>query len=150
MLKKYKFGIDTWAIWIIAVIMLPNIIWALSDLPDDILKRETLTPSLDNVMTISQVLMILALCLIRNKETKSLSMMNSLPAISVAMCMLYYSAWIFYFSGGTDGFILTALCVTPCVALILYCLFRKNVPAMFLTLVFSVLHILRTVLNFIV
>ena len=86
MLKKYKFGIDAWAIWLIAVIMLPNIIWALSNLPDDILKRETLTPSLDNVMTISQVIMILALCFIRNKETKSLSMMNSLPAISIAMC----------------------------------------------------------------
>lgn len=150
MLKKYKFGIDTWAIWIIAVIMLPNIIWALSDLPDDILKRETLTPSLDNVMTISQVIMILALCFIRNKETKNLSMMNSLPAISIAMCMFYYSSWIFYFCGSADSFILMSLCVAPCIALILYCLFRKNAPALLFTALFSVFHIMRTVLNFLV
>lgn len=148
MLKKYKFGIDTWAIWIIAVIMLPNIIWALSDLPNDILKRETLTPVLDNIMTISQVMMILALCFIRNKETQNRPIKSSLPAISVAICMLYYSAWIFYFCGSADDFILTALCVVPCVALILYCIFRKNAPALLFTALFSVFHILRTVLNF--
>lgn len=148
MLKKYKFGIDTWAIWLFAVIMLPNIIWALSDLPNDILKSETLTPVLDNIMTIAQVLAILSLCLIKNRETQNRPIKSSLPAISVAVCMLYYSAWIFYFSGGSDGFILTALCVTPCVALILYCLFRKNAPALLFTALFSVFHIMRNVLNF--
>ena len=89
MLKKYKFGIDTWAIWLFAVIMLPNIIWALSDLPNDILKSETLTPVLDNIMTIAQVLAILSLCLIKNRETQNRPIKSSLPAISVAVCMLY-------------------------------------------------------------
>lgn len=150
MLKKYKFGIDVWAIWLIAVIMLPNIIWALSSLPNDILKRETLTPVLDNIMTIAQVLMILALCLIRNKDTQNRPIKSSLPAISVAMCMIYYSAWIFYFCGSAGGFILTALCTVPCIALILYCLFRKNAPALLFTALFSIFHIMRTVLNFLV
>ncbi len=148
MLKKYKFGIDVWAIWLFAVIMLPNIIWALSDLPNDVLKRETLTPVLDNIMTISQVLMILALCFIKNSETQNRPIKSSLPAISAAFCMLYYSAWIFYFCGSSDGIILTALCSVPCVALILYCLFRKNAPALLLTALFSVFHIMRTVINF--
>lgn len=148
MLKKYKFGIDAWAIWFIAAIMLPNIIWALSNLPNDILKNETLTPVLDNIMTIAQVLMIVSLCLIRNKETQNRPIKSSFPAISAAFCMFYYSSWIFYFCGSADSIILVSLCVTPCVALILYCLFRKNAPALLFTALFSVFHIMRTVLNF--
>ena len=135
MLKKYKFGIDAWAIWFIAAIMLPNIIWALSNLPNDILKNETLTPVLDNIMTIAQVLMIVSLCLIRNKETQNRPIKSSFPAISAAFCMFYYSSWIFYFCGSADSII---------------CLFRKNAPALLFTALFSVFHIMRTVLNFLV
>lgn len=149
MLKKYKIGFDVWALWILAVIMLPNIIWMIYSGPDDLFNRETVTPKVDVVMNIFRCLMLAALCFIRNK-TATRSIKSSLPAVSGACCMFYYSAWIFYYCGQSNNLIIISLCIFPCLAFIVYAFFKKNPFAFVFAIIFTLLHIVSTAVNYII
>ena len=41
-LKRYRFGLEPWALLLFALIMLPNILWAFMPAPDDVLRVESL------------------------------------------------------------------------------------------------------------
>ena len=149
MLKKYKIGFDVWALWIFAAVMLPNIIWLLYLTPNDVLHKETVTPTVDLIMSIFRWLTIAALCFIKNRSSNR-SIKSSLPAISGACCMFYYSAWIFYYCGEASNLIIMSLCIFPCIAILVYSYFRKNPFAFVLGAVFTVLHIISTTVNYII
>ncbi len=148
MLKKYKIGFDVWALWIFAVIMLPNIVWLIYSGPDDLFYKETVTPKVDLMANIFRCLMLVSLCFIRNK-TANRSIKSSLPAISGACCMFYYSAWIFYFCGEASNLIIISLCIFPCLAFLIFTVFRKNPLAFIFAAIFTVLHIISTTVNYI-
>ena len=61
-LKNYKFGFDPWGLGLFLVIMLPNCIWFAVPAPNDILRAESVTPLLDTVGQVLQVVLAAALC----------------------------------------------------------------------------------------
>ena len=98
MLKKYKIGFDIWGALLFLIIMIPNFIWFVVPAPNDILRAESITETVDTVAFVCQILMIAALCIFRNKGSKKLCIT---PAIIIAaVCyLLYVASWTAYYNG---------------------------------------------------
>ena len=47
MIKKYKIGFDIWGLIIFIIIMIPNFIWFAVPAPNDILREESITKTVD-------------------------------------------------------------------------------------------------------
>ena len=63
LLKKYRFGFDVWALVLFFIIMMPNFIWFAVPAPNDILRGESITKTVDEIASICQVLMVMSLCI---------------------------------------------------------------------------------------
>ena len=70
MLKKYKIGFDIWGALLFFTLMIPNFIWFAVPAPNDILRADTVTATLDTVTSVCQVLMVSSLCIFVNSERK--------------------------------------------------------------------------------
>ena len=68
MFKKYKVGFDIWGLLLFLIIMIPNFIWFAVPAPNDILRTDSITQILDTVASVCQVLMIVLLCILKNKD----------------------------------------------------------------------------------
>lgn len=142
-------GFDVKGLIMFAIIMIPNIIWSFVPAPNDILKAESVTVLLDSIASVSQVLMILGLCVFINKDNCKLNI-NPLT-ISTAICtILYYLCWVLYYTGIVQSVIILGLAVLPCVAFLLFAIDRKNYIAIIPTAIFTVCHIIFAVVNFVV
>lgn len=146
-IKSYKFGINVSAIALFALIMLPNIIWSFVPSQNDVLRNPSSTQILDTFMSVFQVVMIAALCIIKNKNAGKFGF-SLLVICSAVFVALYYVCWILYYCGIIGGIILIGLCVFPCCAFLLYAVDRKNYIALIPAIVFSVLHLISTIINF--
>ncbi len=73
MLKKYKIAFDIWALFLFLLIMLPNFIWLAIPAPNDILRVESATGTIDAITAVCQVLMLACLCFLRNEEGQRLA-----------------------------------------------------------------------------
>ena len=62
-MKKYRFGLDIWGLALFFLIMIPNFIWFAIPAPHDILRVESVTPIVDTIASIAQVIMIICLCI---------------------------------------------------------------------------------------
>ncbi len=71
MLKKYKFGFDISGLVLFLIVMFPDFIWFAVPAPNDVLRSNSVTPIIDAIGSICQVLFIAALCIIINKERKN-------------------------------------------------------------------------------
>ena len=60
MIKKYKIGFDIWGLIIFIIIMIPNFIWFAVPAPNDILRGESITETVDVIASICQVLMVIS------------------------------------------------------------------------------------------
>ena len=65
--KNYRFGFDVGAAVLFAAIMLPNIYWFSVPAPNDILRGASVTPTIDTIGSVFQMLMIGLLCILKNK-----------------------------------------------------------------------------------
>ena len=68
MLKNYKVGFDIWGALLFLIIMIPNFIWFAVPAPNDILRTDSITQILDTVASVCQVLIIVLLCILKNKD----------------------------------------------------------------------------------
>ena len=66
MVKNYRFGFDFGAAVLFAAVMLPNIYWFAVPAPNDILRGASVTPTIDIIGSVFQVLMIGLLCILKN------------------------------------------------------------------------------------
>ena len=55
MLKKYKIGFDIWGALLFLIIMIPNFIWFVVPAPNDILRAESITETVDTVAIVCQI-----------------------------------------------------------------------------------------------
>ena len=62
MLKRYTLSFEIWGLLIFWVIMIPNFIWFAIPAPNDILRANSITETIDTIASLYQVLMIIALC----------------------------------------------------------------------------------------
>jgi len=148
-IKSYKFGFNVSAVVIFVLIMLPNIIWFFVPAQNDILRNESGTQVLDVFVTVFQIIMIAVLCVIKNVNAKKIKI-SPFIILSAATGLLYYICWILYYSGVVHGVVLLGLCIFPSCAFLFYGIDRKNYIALVPISVFAVLHLVSTIINFMV
>ena len=96
LLKKYRFGFDVWALVLFFIIMIPNFIWFAVPAPNDILRGESITKTVDEIASICQVLMVMSLCIFIHQDRKKISITRFIMT-TVICCLLYFLCWVWLF-----------------------------------------------------
>lgn len=146
MKNHYRIGLDIPGLILFFLIMAPNLIWFFHPAPVDVLRWPSVTPGLDQIASVVQALFVAALCLLKSDRAGRLS-----AALwgGIAVCTAgYFIAWGGYFGGLVCPAQLIAMCVLPCLSLLLYAAGRRNWPAVVFGLVFGVLHTVYGICNF--
>lgn len=131
------------------VIMIPNFIWFDLPAPNDILRADSATEAFDTTASVCQVLMVIALCILINKERKRLSITPLIAAV-VVCCLLYFASWIFYYTGITNTVVILGLTLPPCLAFLFFAIDRKNIIAVVPILPFTICHLIYATVNYII
>lgn len=147
-LKNYKMGFDPWGLALFLSIMLPNIVWFVLPAPNDILRQESVTPLLDSVAQMFQIVMAAALCAVIN-VTRDKPMRRGYPASVAACVLLYFAGWVAYYAGIANSAVILDLCLAPCGAFLLFALAQKNALALIAVGGFTALHLLFALVNFV-
>ncbi len=146
---KYKLGFDMWGLILFFIIMIPNCIWFALPAPNDLLRSESVTPTVDIIASVFQVIMVTALCVIINKRRQK--PMKRIFIIGTAAAVVFYvTGWILYYAGIVHTVIILDLCVAPCVSFALFSAGRKNAAALLAVIVFTICHIIYGIANFII
>ena len=130
--------------------MMPNVIWFAVPAPNDVLRTESVTPVIDAVASVIQVLTVASLCFVVNAEGKRGLSLTPLVVAAVAFLLGYYTGWGLYYSGIVGAVVIFMLPLFPCAAFILFAVDRKNLPAIVFATLFAVCHLIFGVVNFIV
>lgn len=146
--KPYRFGFDVWGLLLFLLVMLPNIIWFAVPAPNDILRAESVTPVVDVIASICQVLTVACLCFLINEERSELRF-SPLVIAAVICVSAYYLGWALHYSGIANSWVILLLTLPPCLAFILFAADRKNLPAVLFASVFAVGHLIFGVVNFV-
>ena len=149
MLKNYKIGFNQIGLILFLIIMIPNFIWFVVPAPDDVLRTESVTGTIDNIASVCQVLMVASLCLIINRNHTESKVTGTIIAVIACICF-YYICWFCYYQGNADTAVLTGLTVFPCAAFLIYSYKKRNMIAAFFAGVFSVCHLIYAIVNFVV
>lgn len=147
--KNFKLGFDIGGLILFGVIMIPNFIWFIVPAPNDILRIESVTNTLDMIASVCQVMMIIILCLIINKNCEKTVHKWFVFGIVVS-CLFYFIGWIFYYNSVSNPLIILDLCITPCLAFLLYGIAKRNVIAIVPTIIFMICHLIYGIVNFII
>lgn len=146
MKHHYRIRVDVPGLILFCMIMAPNLIWFFHPAPADVLRQPSVTPGLDQIASVVQAVFVATLCLLKSDRV------GRLPAVlwgGVAVCTAgYFAAWSCYFGGLVHPALLLALCILPCLALLLYAAGRRNWAAACLGLVFGALHTAYGICNF--
>ena len=67
-MKNVKFNI--YGVLLFMLIMIPNFIWFMVKAPNDILRIESITPTIDLIASIFQIIMIICFCFSKDKNNK--------------------------------------------------------------------------------
>lgn len=146
-MRKYRLALDPWGLLLFLLIMLPNFIWFAVPAPNDILRRESVTPVLDGIASVCQVLLAAALCVIVNRERGRLRLT---PLIFASLCCggLYAAGWMFYYAGLAGPPVIVLLTLPPCLCFLFFALDRKNYAAVIPIVVFTACHSIYSIVNF--
>lgn len=149
MLKKYKMGFDIWALVLFVVIMIPNIIWFAISAPNDILRTESITKIPDAIASISQVVMLAALCVFINTGREKRNATRFIRAV-IINCVLYFVCWIFYYIGISNAVVILGMTIFPCLAFLFFAMDRKNNIAIIPIIIFTICHLIYGIVNYII
>ena len=148
-MKKYKFGFEIWGLLVFLIVMLPNFIWFAIPAPNDILRTDSITETVDTIASVCQIMMVAALCVFRNREAKKLCV-TSPVIISAGCCVLYLISWIVYYIGIVNAPVILGLIIPPCLAFLFFAIDRKNGLAIIPTVIFTLCHLIYGAVNFII
>ena len=101
---------DVSGLLLFLIIMIPNFIWFAVPAPNDILRTDSITGTFDTVASICQVLMIIILCVFRNKECKRISISPFIIAVIIC-CLLYFISWGVYYIGVVNAVVILGLTI---------------------------------------
>lgn len=149
MLKNYKFSFNADGLLLFLIVMIPNFIWFAIPAPNDVLRLNSITETIDMIASVCQVLMMTALCVIRNKESKKVCV-TPFIIVAAGCCLLYFISWIVYYAGIINAIVILGLTVLPCLAFLFFSIDRKNGVAIVPILVFMICHLIYGVVNFII
>ncbi|MCM1102579.1 MAG: hypothetical protein NC409_00620 [Clostridium sp.] len=145
--QNYKMGFDLAGFILFLGVMLPNLIWFAVPAVNDVLRRESVTPVVDQIGSVFQVTMIASLCIIVNQNCRK-PMKKVWSGGIAALVVLYYAGWCFYYSGSASPIVILDLCIAPCLAFVLFSAVRKNAAAFLSAAIFMICHVLFGVVNF--
>lgn len=148
-LKQYRFGFDPWGLFLFLLVMLPNFIWFAVPAPNDILRADSVTPVMDAIGSVFQVLTVACLCFVIHNDRSKLRF-SSLIIATIVCVAIYYIGWALYYTANVNPIVILLLTIPPCLAFILFAADRRNIPAVLLATVFAVCHLVFAVANFIV
>lgn len=149
MLKKYRFGFDIFGLILFLLVMIPNFIWFAVPAPNDVLRTESITPIIDVIGSVSQVVFIAAICILIRKDVDKIRL-SKLIILSLAMVITYFVGWILYYNGIVNPIVIALLTIPPCMAFIIYTIDRKNIVATIPAIIFTVCHVIYGVFNYII
>ena len=147
-MKRYRFGFEVWGLIIFFAVMLPNFIWFALPAPNDVLRAESVTPTVDMIGSVCQVVFVAALCMLINTDREKLRFS---PLIIAAVCCIavYFVGWVLYYCGLAGSVVISMLTLPPCIAFILFALDRKNMIALIPAVVFTICHLIYGAVNFV-
>ena len=149
MLKRYKLSFEIWGLLLFLIVMIPNFVWFAIPAPNDILRAESITEMVDTVASVCQILMIVSICIFRNRESKKLYI--SPFVIIVTVCyLLYVASWIAYYNGMTNVIVILGLTIPPCLAFLFFAIDKKNGIALIPISIFTICHLVYGIVNFII
>lgn len=148
MSKNYALRFDIWGLLLFFVIMIPNFFWFGVLAPHDVLRARSLTEMVDQVASLCQVLMIIALCIFKNRNARKIHI-DLWIILMFCSCLLYFASWIVYYCGMVNEVVILGLIAFPCLAFLLFEIDRKNWIVLIPTLIFTVCHLVYGVINFI-
>ena len=146
---KYRFGFDLTGLILFLLVMVPTFIWMAVPAPNDVLRTESVTPVVDMIASVCQVLTVACLCFVIHKERSKLRF-SPLVIAAVVCILIYYIGWVLYYSGTVTAMVILMLTIPPCLAFILFAIDRKNLPAVLFALGFAICHLVFAIVNFIV
>ena len=146
--NQYRFGFDVWGLILFLLVMIPNFIWFAVPAPNDVLRVESVTPVVDVIASVCQVLTVACLCFVINQERDKLRFSPLVIATMVCVAV-YYVGWVLYYSGIVSEWVILLLTIPPCLAFILFATDRKNLPAVLFATGFAVCHLIFAIVNFI-
>ena len=147
-LNQYRFGFDPWGLLLFLLVMLPNFVWFAVPAPDDILRADSVTPVVDAIGSVFQVLTVACLCFVIHKDRSKLCL-SSLIIATIICVAIYYIGWALYYTANVSPIVILLLTLPPCLAFLLFAADRKNLPAVILAAVFAVCHLVFGVVNFV-
>lgn len=145
---KYQFRFQPWGLLVFLIVMIPNFIWFAYPAPNDVLRVPSITPHLDIVGSIFQIIMIAALCGIKNRNASPLKISKGM-ILSGLFCLCYYASWGWYYMGNTSAVVILGLTIAPCLEFLFFAIDRKNMAAVLPTIAFSICHLVYGIVNFI-
>ena len=145
---RYRFGFDFWGLLLFLLVMAPNFIWFAVPAPNDILRTASVTPVVDIIGSVFQVLAVACLCFVIHKE-RSKSLFSPWVVAAIACIAVYYIGWLLYYAGIVTPWVILLLTVPPCLVFILFAIDRKNLPAVLLAAGFMVCHLFFSIVNFV-
>ena len=148
LVKAYRFGFDVAGLILFLLVMAPTFIWLAVPAPNDVLRAESVTPMVDTIGSICQILCIASLCVIINKERSKLRF-SPLIIASIACVVMYFLGWVLYYAGFTNAWVILMMTIPPCAAFILFAVDRKNIPAIVFAVCFAICHLIYGIVNFI-
>lgn len=149
MLKNYRLGFDLWGLILFLITMIPTFVWMAFPPERDMLSAESVTPTIDAIGFILQVLFVAMLCFVVRKDGNRKPSATMTCAIVICV-VLYFVGWIlYYFTEQTPTLIILLLSIPPCLAFILIAIARRNIPALIPAVGFTVCHLIYATLNFI-
>lgn len=148
-MKKYKLGFEILGLFLFLIIMLPNFIWFAIPTPNDVLRANSITETIDSIASVCQVVMVVVLCIFRNREAKKFCV-TPLVIILAACCVLYFISWIVYYMGKVNALVILGLTIPPCLAFLFFAIDRKNGIAIIPIVIFTFCHLIFGVVNFII
>lgn len=128
--------------------MIPNFIWFAIPAGNDLLRSESITQTIDVIGSIFQVMMVMALCVIKNKQYEKPMKKPYFEGIIIAV-VLYYIAWCAYYLQMVNTATIIILCIAPCLAFIIFSIIKKNLVALMTALAFTICHLIYGLVNFI-
>ena len=149
MLKRYKLSFEIWGLLLFLIVMIPNFVWFAIPAPNDILRAESITEMVDTVASVCQILMIVSICIFRNRESEKLCI-SPFVIMVIVCCLLYVASWIAYYNGMTNVIVILGLTIPPCLAFLFFAIDRKNGIALIPVSIFTICHLVYGVVNFIV
>lgn len=127
--------------------MIPTAIWSAVPAPNDVFRTPSATPRIDAIGSVFQVLMIAAVCFVRNRERAPF---RATPLVAcAALCALLYGAgWTAYYGGAANAAVILGLTVPSCMVFFFFALDRKNKVALVPILGFTACHVIYAAVNF--